>query len=74
MNTNNKNNDNDNTNKLHVLKQDLHKALLNSKVIAFPIAVRHAWHASGTFDVNTQTGGSDGGNDEVRARAIGSSE
>jgi catalase (peroxidase I) len=60
MNTNNKNNDNDNTNKLHVLKQDLHKALLNSKVIAFPIAVRHAWHASGTFDVNTQTGGSDG--------------
>ena len=42
------------------LKRDLHKALLNAKVIAFPIAVRQAWHSSGTYDTHTKTGGSNG--------------
>ena len=43
------------------LKRDIKDALLNNKVIAFPIACRVAWHASGTFDARDGSGGSDGG-------------
>ena len=43
------------------LKRDVKDALLNNKVIAFPIACRVAWHASGTFDARDGSGGSDGG-------------
>mmetsp|Transcript_25770 Transcript_25770/g.41245 ORF Transcript_25770/g.41245 Transcript_25770/m.41245 type:complete len:406 (+) Transcript_25770:91-1308(+) len=43
------------------LKRDVRDALLNTKVIAFPIAMRVAWHASGTFDARDGSGGSDGG-------------
>ena len=42
------------------LKRDVKDALLNNKVIAFPIACRVAWHASGTFDARDGSGGSDG--------------
>jgi len=48
-------------NRLVQLKRDVRDALLNNKVIAFPIAMRVAWHASGTFDARDGTGGSDGG-------------
>ena len=36
--------------RLAQLKRDVREALLNNKVIAFPIACRVAWHASGTYD------------------------
>jgi len=36
-------------------------ALINKKVNACPMAVRVAWHASGTYDDRDRTGGSDGG-------------
>ena len=59
MKTNNNNNNNNNNNE-DALKRDVHEALLNAKVIAFPIAVRQAWHSSGTYDKTTNTGGSNG--------------
>ena len=53
------------------LESSIKKALINSKVNAYPMTVRLAWHASGTFDDNkhttsntcnstTASGGSDG--------------
>jgi catalase (peroxidase I) len=39
---------------------DIRKAIINDKVNACPVAVRLAWHASGTWDKNDNTGGSDG--------------
>lgn len=36
-------------------------ALINKKVNACPMAVRVAWHASGTYDSRDGTGGSNGG-------------
>ena len=38
----------------------IRKAVVNYRVNATPMAVRLAWHASGTFDKNTNKGGSDG--------------
>ena len=38
----------------------MREALLNNKVIAFPIACRVAWHASGTYDARDNSGGSNG--------------
>lgn len=47
---------------IHVeqLKSEIRSALINDKSFACPIAARVAWHASGTFDKNTNTGGSNG--------------
>lgn len=42
------------------LKSEVRSALINQKVNACPITMRHAWHMSGTFDKNNGTGGSDG--------------
>lgn len=42
------------------LKNDIRSALINEKGNACPIAVRGAWHASGTYCKETGTGGSDG--------------
>ena len=40
---------------------DVRHALINRKVNACPMAIRVAWHSSGTFDKNDSTGGSNGG-------------
>ena len=37
------------------------EAIINKKVNACPMAVRVAWHASGTFDKTDYSGGSNGG-------------
>jgi len=42
------------------LKSEVRQALINQKANACPMAVRVAWHSSGTFDSQTSTGGSDG--------------
>lgn len=42
------------------LKSDIRAAIINNKVNACPMAVRLAWHASGTYDKDSQTGGSNG--------------
>ena len=42
------------------LRADIRQALNNRKLVAWPIACRLAWHASGTFDAQTNTGGSNG--------------
>ena len=42
------------------LKSEIRRALINQKANACPIAMRMAWHASGTFDKNTKTGGCNG--------------
>jgi len=39
----------------------VYSALINRKVNACPMAIRVAWHASGTFDEAAHTGGSNGG-------------
>ena len=38
----------------------VYSALINRKVNACPMAIRVAWHASGTYDAAAETGGSDG--------------
>ena len=45
---------------LEALKSDVRTALINNKAFACPIAMRVAWHSSGTFDQSDNTGGSDG--------------
>eukprot|EP01095_Lingulamoeba_sp_RSL-Kostka_P017191 TRINITY_DN879_c0_g1_i1.p1 TRINITY_DN879_c0_g1~~TRINITY_DN879_c0_g1_i1.p1 ORF type:complete len:416 (-),score=181.79 TRINITY_DN879_c0_g1_i1:73-1320(-) len=42
------------------LKSEIRAAIINQKTNACPIAARFAWHSSGTFDKNDNTGGSDG--------------
>jgi len=42
------------------VKSDIRKALINTKANACPMAMRVAWHASGTFDAKDTSGGSDG--------------
>jgi len=39
----------------------VYSALINRKVNACPMAIRVAWHASGTYDESARTGGSNGG-------------
>ena len=46
--------------KVECIRADVRASLFNRKVIAFPIATRLAWHASGTFERSSMTGGSDG--------------
>jgi catalase (peroxidase I) len=46
----------------NALKSEIRDAVINRKANACPIMVRLAWHASGTFCKNTNTGGSNGAN------------
>ena len=46
---------------MDALKSEIRRALINQKANACPIAMRMAWHSSGTYDKNTKTGGSNGG-------------
>lgn len=43
-----------------LLEAEIYAALVNQKSNACPIACRQAWHAAGTYDKETNTGGSDG--------------
>ena len=45
---------------LDALKSEVRAALINQKVNACPITMRHAWHMAGTFNKNNATGGSNG--------------
>jgi len=45
---------------LDALKSEVRRALINQKVNACPIAMRMAWHASGTHNISDGTGGSNG--------------
>eukprot|EP01111_Echinosteliopsis_oligospora_P019004 TRINITY_DN898_c0_g1_i1.p1 TRINITY_DN898_c0_g1~~TRINITY_DN898_c0_g1_i1.p1 ORF type:complete len:459 (+),score=145.02 TRINITY_DN898_c0_g1_i1:86-1378(+) len=45
---------------LDALKSEIRRVLINQKVNACPIAMRMAWHASGTHDKGDNTGGSNG--------------
>mmetsp|Transcript_33816 Transcript_33816/g.80267 ORF Transcript_33816/g.80267 Transcript_33816/m.80267 type:complete len:197 (-) Transcript_33816:117-707(-) len=42
------------------LKSEVRAAIVNHKAIACPMAVRLAWHMSGTYDARNGTGGSNG--------------
>mmetsp|Transcript_45767 Transcript_45767/g.109145 ORF Transcript_45767/g.109145 Transcript_45767/m.109145 type:complete len:413 (+) Transcript_45767:53-1291(+) len=46
---------------MDALKSEIRRALINQKANACPIAMRMAWHSSGTYDKNTKSGGSNGG-------------
>jgi catalase (peroxidase I) len=45
---------------LDALKSEIRRALINQKANACPIAMRMAWHASGTHDMSDMSGGSNG--------------
>jgi catalase (peroxidase I) len=45
---------------LEALKSEIRAVLITHKATATPICIRVGWHASGTFDVNDKTGGSNG--------------
>lgn len=45
---------------LDALKSEIRSALITQKANACPIAMRMAWHGSGTYDKNTCTGGING--------------
>lgn len=45
---------------IDALKSEVRAALINQKVNACPITMRHAWHMGGTYDKNSRTGGTDG--------------
>jgi catalase (peroxidase I) len=45
---------------IDALKSEVRKALINQKVNACPMAMRMAWHASGTYDSKDKSGGSNG--------------
>jgi len=45
---------------LDALKSEIRRALINQKANACPIAMRMAWHASGTHDSSDMSGGSNG--------------
>eukprot|EP00501_MAST-03F_sp_TOSAG23-6_P000286 GSMAST32.ASY1.ANO1.292.1 assembled CDS len=42
------------------LQSEIRSAIMNKKVNACPIAIRLAWHASGTYNKHDKTGGSNG--------------
>lgn len=44
----------------NALKSEIRQAIINQKVNACPIAVRLAWHCSGTYKKKDNTGGSNG--------------
>jgi len=46
---------------LDALKSEIRQALISQKSNACPIAMRMAWHSSGTYDRSDDTGGSNGG-------------
>jgi hypothetical protein len=45
---------------LDALKSEVRAAIINQKVNACPITMRHAWHMAGTFDKRDGTGGTNG--------------
>jgi len=45
---------------IDAIRSEVRVALINQKVNACPITMRHAWHMAGTFDRTNNTGGADG--------------
>lgn len=45
---------------LDAIKSEVRAAIINQKVNACPITMRHAWHMAGTFDKSNGTGGTNG--------------